>query len=355
MVNVLVVEDDEKLNKIVCGSLKSRGYAATGCLSAVAALEKMGEEKFDIVVSDVMMPGKDGFEFAEEVRAADKDIPVIFMTALGDLPSKQRGFRLGADDYITKPFDMDELLLRVGALLRRANIEKMAEELSKSEILRGDFIANVSHEMKTPLAVIRNYAAALADEKDESVRREYAQTLVSESRRLDKLVTNVLRLSKLENQEIFPEKKKAQLGEEVRKCLLDFLGALEQKEIELVCNIDDMEIYSDADFLNVIWSNLISNAVKFTPAGGKIVVSLKEREGFAVLKVRDTGCGMNAETGARIFDKFYQGDRSHAVEGNGLGLALVKKTIDILGGEIAVESELGKGSEFTVKIAKGAP
>lgn len=87
MVNVLVVEDDEKLNKIVCGSLKSRGYAATGCLSAVAALEKMGEEKFDIVVSDVMMPGKDGFEFAEEVRAADKDIPVIFMTALGDLPS----------------------------------------------------------------------------------------------------------------------------------------------------------------------------------------------------------------------------------------------------------------------------
>lgn len=95
--------------------------------------------------------------------------------------------------------------------------------------------------------------------------------------------------------------------------------------------------------------------MKFTPAGGKIVVSLKEREGLAVLKVRDTGCGMNAETGARIFDKFYQGDRSHAVEGNGLGLALVKKTIDILGGEIAVESELGKGSEFTVKIAKGAP
>lgn len=235
------------------------------------------------------------------------------------------------------------------------NLDKMAEELSKSEILRGDFIANVSHEMKTPLAVIRNYAAALADEKDEAVRREYAETLVSESRRLDKLVTNVLRLSKLENQEIFPEKKKVQLGEEVRKCLLDFLGALEQKEIELVCNIDDMEIYSDADFLNVIWSNLISNAVKFTPAGGKIVVSLKEREGFAVLKVRDTGCGMNAETGARIFDKFYQGDRSHAVEGNGLGLALVKKTIDILGGEIAVESELGKGSEFTVKIAKGAP
>lgn len=235
------------------------------------------------------------------------------------------------------------------------NLDKMAEELSKSEILRGDFIANVSHEMKTPLAVIRNYAAALADEKDESVRREYAETLVSESRRLDKLVTNVLRLSKLENQEIFPEKKKVQLGEEVRKCLLGFLGALEQKEIELVCNIDDMEIYSDADFLNVIWSNLISNAVKFTPAGGKIVVSLKEREGFAVLKVRDTGYGMNAETGARIFDKFYQGDRSHAVEGNGLGLALVKKTIDILGGEIAVESELGKGSEFTVKIAKGAP
>lgn len=130
MVNVLVVEDDEKLNKIVCGSLKSRGYAATGCLSAVAALEKMGEEKFDIVVSDVMMPGKDGFEFAEEVRAADKDIPVIFMTALGDLPSKQRGFRLGADDYITKPFNTNLLISRCNNLVnsRRLLQEKFSKQ-----------------------------------------------------------------------------------------------------------------------------------------------------------------------------------------------------------------------------------
>ena len=227
----------------------------------------------------------------------------------------------------------------------------MARELAGNEMLKSDFIANVSHEIKTPLSVIRNYAAAIRKEGlPEEERREYAETLVSAAERLSSLVTNILKLNKLENQEILPKKQPFDLSEQLRECVLSFEELLDSKNLNLDCDIDDMTVVSDASLLEIIWNNLLSNAVKFTPDGGKIGVSLKREDGYAVVRVSDTGCGMNAETGAHIFDKFYQGDTSHAQEGNGLGLALVKKVIDVLGGRISVESEVGKGSAFTVYL-----
>ncbi len=124
MVEILVLEDDEKLNKAVCSCLDNCGYAADGCRDASEALEKMEHKRYDIILSDIMMPGMDGFAFAEAVRACDEHIPILFLTALDDLASKRRGFRLGVDDYLVKPFDFAELELRVGALLRRARIER---------------------------------------------------------------------------------------------------------------------------------------------------------------------------------------------------------------------------------------
>ena len=235
------------------------------------------------------------------------------------------------------------------------NLNLMAEELSKNEVLRSDFVANVSHEMKTPLAILQNYVAALSAEKDENKRAEYCGAIVSECKRLTRLITDVLKLSKLENQQIFPQKTEIDLGESLRKCLLTYLEKLEEKKIELVCNIDDVFAFSDESFLEIIFGNLLSNAVKFTPQGGKIAVTLKQKDGYAVVKVKDSGCGMSAQTGERIFEKFYQGDKSHASEGNGLGLALVKKAIDVLGGEIFVESEEGRGSEFFIKLRVQTP
>lgn len=123
-VNILVIEDDEKLNHIVCTFLAGSGYRAAGCLNGTDALKKMEETHFDAIVSDIMMPGMDGFEFAERVREFDRRIPILFMTARDDMASKQRGYNLGIDDYLVKPFDPDELVLRVGALLRRANISE---------------------------------------------------------------------------------------------------------------------------------------------------------------------------------------------------------------------------------------
>lgn len=231
------------------------------------------------------------------------------------------------------------------------NLNRMAEELSKTEVLRTDFVSNVSHELKTPLAVIRNYAAALRDPKlPAELREKYAETLVETSERLTALVGNVLRLNKLENQEILPEPEPVALGEMLRESVLGFEELFERKSLELECDIADAEIDSVPGYLEIVFQNLLSNAVKFTPEGGKIAVSLRRIPGHVEVRVADTGVGIPPEVGAHIFEKFYQGDTSHAREGNGLGLALVKTVIDRLGGEIEVESAPGKGSVFTVRL-----
>lgn len=231
---------------------------------------------------------------------------------------------------------------------------RMAEELSGIETLRTDFIANVSHELKTPLSVIQNYgtmlqAPGLSDEK----RTEYAKAITDSSRRLADLITNILKLNRLENQQIFPEKQVYNLGEQLCECLLNFERVWEEKNIEIDTDIEeDVLIESDPELLTLVWNNLFSNAMKFTEPGGKVSLSLKTDGESAVVRVSDTGCGISPEIGQHIFEKFYQGDTSHATQGNGLGLALVKRVVDIVGGDISVSSELGKGSTFTVIIRR---
>ena len=235
-----------------------------------------------------------------------------------------------------------------------AAINKMAEELSGTETLRTDFIANVSHELKTPLAVMGNYATMLQRPGiTEEERCEYAKAISEAARKLAQLITNILKLNKLENQQIFPQPKEFDLGEQLCECLLVFEDAWEAKNLEIETDIqDDVRIQSDPELLSLVWNNLISNAVKFTPDGGTIGLSLKTESDSVIVQVRDTGCGMKQETGKHIFEKFYQGDTSHATQGNGLGLALVKRVVDILNGEIGVQSVYGQGSTFTVRFKR---
>ena len=234
-------------------------------------------------------------------------------------------------------------------------INAMAEELSGTETLRTDFIANVSHELKTPLAVMGNYATMLQRPGiTEEERCEYAKSISEAARKLAQLITNILKLNKLENQQIFPQPKEFDLGEQLCECLLGFEDAWEAKNLEIETDIeDDVRIKSDPELLGLVWNNLISNAVKFTPDGGTIGLSLKTEGSYVIVQVRDTGCGMKPEVGQHIFEKFYQGDASHATQGNGLGLALVKRVVDILSGEIGVQSVYGQGSTFTVRIRRG--
>ena len=233
-------------------------------------------------------------------------------------------------------------------------INKMAEELSRTETLRTDFIANVSHEIKTPLAVMQNYGRLLQEENlPEDKRIEYARAINNASNRLANLVSNILKLNKLENQQIVLNKEKYNLSEQICESILQFEDLIENKGLTVETDIeDDVYVDSDREMMSIVWNNLISNAIKFTDREGTVFVSVSSTQNHATVTVRDTGCGISSQTGAHMFDKFYQGDTSHATEGNGLGLALVKRVIDITKSTISVESALGKGTEFTVRIRK---
>lgn len=233
-------------------------------------------------------------------------------------------------------------------------INKMAQELGSIETLRTDFIANVSHEMKTPLAVIQNYGALLQmPNLPVEKRMEYAKGVTDGSRRMAEMMTNILKLNRLENQQIYSQKSEFDLGEQLCACILQFENVWENAGIELETIIaENIKVHADAELLALVWNNLFSNAFKFTPQGGKVSISLCATARHAIVQVCDTGCGMTPEVGAHIFEKFYQADTSHATQGNGLGLALVKRVIEIVQGEISVESVVGKGTTFTVKIRR---
>ncbi len=233
----------------------------------------------------------------------------------------------------------------------KANLNAMTEALAASRATSEQFIANASHELKTPVAVIQSYASALySGDLTEDERRQYTLTLLETSKRMAAMIENILKLNKLENGKILSALSRFELSENIAQAVIDFEDAAEKKNITLDCDFEEMDVYSYPDCLSVVWSNLLSNAIKFCDDGGHIKMSLKRDGDRAIFNITDDGCGMSPEEGKRIFDKFYQGDTSHSSEGNGLGLAMVKKVIDLIGGEIKVESRAGEGSSFTVVI-----
>ena len=241
---------------------------------------------------------------------------------------------------------------RFGDIIRCLN--QMTEELGSVETLRTDFIANVSHEMKTPLSVMQNYGTLLQTPGlSEEKRIEYARGITEGSRRMADMMTNILKLNRLENQQIYPQAAEYDLGEQLCECLLQYESVWEKEQIEIETDIaESVMVKADAELLSLVWNNLFSNAFKFTEAGGTVSVILTATAHHAVVKVKDTGCGMSPEVGVHIFEKFYQGDSSHAAQGNGLGLALVKRVVDIMQGEIGVKSVVGQGTTFTVRIRR---
>ena len=229
----------------------------------------------------------------------------------------------------------------------------MVRELDGIELFRNDFINNFSHEFKTPIVSVRGFARELQlGDLTSEQREEYLRIIVEESDRLAKLSTSVLELSRLENREIVTGKSDFYLDEQLRQCILLLESAWSEKELEIVPELDEVRVWANEEILAHIWNNLLSNAIKFTPSGGTVRVTLTADTNEVRVSVEDTGIGMTPEVREHIFEKFYQGDSSHSKKGYGIGLAMAKSAAHLSGGRIFVESEVGRGSRFTVILPR---
>ncbi len=227
----------------------------------------------------------------------------------------------------------------------------MTQELSSTEIFRSDFINNFSHEFKTPIISIRGFAKQLCEsDLSEEQQKEFAKIILDESEHLANMSSNVLLLSKLEAQEIISDKDLFSLDEQLRTCMLMFEEQWNAKNLTIDMDLDEIDYYQNQDLLQHVWTNLIGNAVKFTPENGTITVKCHRTNDGIYVIIKDNGIGMNPDTAKHIFEKFYQGDKSHSTTGNGLGLPLVKRITDMMNGRISVDSSLNKGTSFTVSL-----
>ncbi|NLC45365.1 MAG: HAMP domain-containing histidine kinase [Clostridiales bacterium] len=229
----------------------------------------------------------------------------------------------------------------------------MTKQLASIEAMRNDLIDNISHEFKTPIVSIRGFANRLKKKSlSEKQRDDYLDIIILETERLARLSSNILLLSKLENIEKVFEKETYSLDEQLRNAILILQPQLEKKSLELDIELDSVQITRNKEMINHVWSNLLENAIKFSPEGATIKVSLKSNEDFILVSIADEGIGMNLQEQKQIFDKFYQSDHSRVTEGSGLGLALVKRILKLCNGKIEVASVPGEGSCFTVTIIK---
>ena len=239
----------------------------------------------------------------------------------------------------------------IGELTRQFNI--MIKELRSNEYLKKDFITNVSHEFKTPLAIINGYARLLTEEDlpDEN-RKEYAALIARESSRLSDLAGNILLLSKLNNDTIQLNRQPLQLDEQIRQTILLLEQKWSKKGIRFQLHLPEAPYEGDESLLSEIWLNILDNAIKFSPDNSLIDISLLSTRYTYTVYIRDQGTGMDAETCRHVFDQFYQGDTSHKKDGTGLGLSIALKIAQLHGGRIECSSEPGNGTTFRVFLKK---
>ena len=248
--------------------------------------------------------------------------------------------------------------LRIDSTSRSGDIQQlykdfnvMVSELEKTEVLQSDFVSNVSHEFKTPINAIEGYTMLLQDTDGATPeQREYVDKILHNTHRLSSLIGDILLLSKVENQTIAREETEFRLDEQVRQSILSLEPQWSEKETDFDVELEEISYRGDERLLMHVWNNLIGNAVKFNPPNAAVRLRLSRSDGGVVFTVEDEGPGIPPEAQKHIFDKFYQGDSSHREEGNGLGLALVKRILNVCGGEIAQENLPGRGCRFTVKL-----
>ncbi len=231
------------------------------------------------------------------------------------------------------------------------NFNKMTHGLKSTENLQKEFINNVSHEIKTPVSSIEGFAKFLKDKNlTQEEREEYANIIIEEAKRLENLTGKILKLSKLNNQEIITNKQEIEVAEQIRKAISLLEPKWSKKDIKINVSLEEKIFLGDEDLIFQVWVNIIDNAIKFSNEGGSIDIKVYEKDGNINVEIKDRGIGMKEEELEKVYDRFYQIDRSHSKEGSGLGLAIVKRIVELSEGKIEIKSKENKGTTVIVKL-----
>jgi len=359
---ILVVEDNPTMAEGICDVLEMEGYATICTPNGVEALSRLEESPVDLILADIMMPLMDGYDFHRKVREHPEwmAIPFVFLTAKGQKEDIRLGKQLGADDYLVKPFDPDDLSVVVKAKLRRVEEVRQAADRELDE-LKYTILNSLSHEFRTPLTYIQGYTDLLLDSDPSSepqIFKDFLQRIQLGSQRIQKLVEDFIFLVSLESGEV--AQAIAEGGLEIdlmptlRAATLAFQESLVKRNVALHAEWPSglPRVFAYAPLIADAFSRLLDNAIKFVPnEGAEVWVSVTEADGQVRIAIRDNGIGIPAEEHNRIFDRFHQVNRDiYEQQGVGLGLSIARSIVELHQGIIEVESALGEGSTFTIVL-----
>lgn len=349
--NILIVDDIARNIQIVGNILRKENYQISYAQSGKAALERVENNQFDLILLDIMMPELNGFELCDILKKKPntKDIPIIFLTAKSDVESTIEGFKKGAVDYITKPFNGTELLARIENHLA---LRQARQELALLNASKDKFFSIIAHDLKNPISAFENVTSLLNDKYDlldENEKKEFIKMLKESANNVYDLLENLLDWSRTQTGRIQFEPSELELFRIIDTNINLLSVSAKKKDIEIQNNIEkSMKVYADNNMINTVVRNLVSNAIKFTNLGGIIKINQKLNDNFVKVEVIDNGVGISPENLDKLFKiDFNVSEKGTDNEsGTGLGLILCKEFIEKHNGEIGALSEIGIGSNF---------
>jgi signal transduction histidine kinase len=380
---ILIVDDTPENLRLLSAALTQRGYDVRSAISGTIALTGALNIMPDLILLDIMMPDMTGYEVCEKLKAdpLTRDIPIIFVSAVDEVSDKVKAFRMGGVDYVTKPFQLEEVIVRIQNQINLHQLQKRLEEQNvrlQTEMrnrqqaeenalqalarekeyseLRSRFVSMVSHEFRTPLTMIQSCADLLEYYDLSKVeKRERLQQIREAVQHMAHLIDDVLLIGEAETGRFQMKPTLFEVVQFCRDLVVEIQLTIGSKHrIKFLSAADPHQAKLDQKLLRHILYNLLSNAIKYSPKGSNIEVNLRCQADQIILQVRDEGIGIPPEDQHRLFDTFHRATNATKIPGSGLGLAIVKRCVDLQGGHIAVQSEVGVGTLFTVTLVQQA-